>query len=263
MYKFTLYLFALATSGMSFASSHNQLSIGFSDLVDFDQGFFGVGYQYYFDDLDKVDGPHLLKSHLNQINTAEVSGFSTDKWHYINLSSTLYFEDEYILELGGSRFTDKVGRAQQKDEQYQVKFGKFFGEKVQVGLSFHYLRDKDEYLLWSEDGQQFKKTIETEFMFAPFIRYTAIENNQGWDFSLQPIAGKKRYYQGRASYYMNQRWSFSALTLIRSNDVSKGSIELQTEYWFADRLSFKFGLGSNIGDFSQLNSASLLLTLRF
>ncbi len=48
------------------------------------------------------------------------------------------------------------------------------------------------------------------------------------------------------------------------NDFDNNNIELQTEYWFGDIASLRFGLGTKFGDDSgDIKSATLLTSIRF
>lgn len=253
-FKYPIAFIALASSFSLLAANQHQVSAGFADLIDFDQGFFGVGYQYYFDDLSQKSGPHSLKAYLHKVDSLEVSGFSSDNWDYTNLAGTMYFAKDFMLDVEALRFNDSYNKGDITQHQLRMKFAKSVDEHIQVGMSLLYSR---------KDWQWLEGEAENRYFFAPFIRYSAIEGDSGWDFMLQPITGKERYYQGRASYYVNARWSVTATTLVRSRDVNDSNIELQTEYWFADFWSVKMGVGSKVGEFGELSSVSLLTSIRF
>ena len=48
------------------------------------------------------------------------------------------------------------------------------------------------------------------------------------------------------------------------DDFDNNNVELQTEYWFGDLASIRFGLGTRLGDDNNdIKSATLLVSTRF
>ncbi|WP_166111333.1 putative porin [Pseudoalteromonas sp. Z9A5] len=253
-------LTVLATSFLTTAQAaiNNQIDVGFSDLSGSDNRFVGARYRYFTSNLDQLSGPHSIKSHLNQVTNFAVGGFASDDVEYVNADATYYGPLGLILMGGVERLTDNQGYWRSRDYLIKGSLGKQINEELQLGFSVFYNREEDRSHLLNT-----YTNTDTQWRYAPYVRYTAITDNQGWDLELKQISGKNRNIEGRANYFVNQDWSVGLIANVQNSDYARDNYELQTQYWFAPHVAVKFGLGSSFDSDSGLNSASLLLTGRF
>jgi hypothetical protein len=246
---------------MSFNSSaqdttHHQFDIGFSDLRDFDDRFFGMRYRFYFEDLIKKDDPHKLIPYLNQIDSISVSGFSIDDVDHLAIQGEKFLEDDLIVSGYIKYIQDDTFYGNEKFYETAVTLGKKLTDTLQVGISVFYNYEK-EY-------DSYHSSSNSEFTVGPYVRWTNIEQNQGWDLELKQYSGKEEYIQTQAAYYINKQWSISLSSSIEMDDFDNNNVELQTEYWFGDLASIRFGLGTRLGDDNNdIKSATLLVSTRF
>lgn len=236
-------------------TTHHQFDIGFSDIRDFDDRFFGMRYRYYFDNLINKEGPHKLIPYLNQIDSITVSGFSIDDVDHLAIHAEKFTEDNLILSGYIKYIQDDVHHGKDKYYETSITLGQKLSENLQVGISGFYNYEKNN---------QVNTPSDSEFTVGPYIRWTSIENSQGWDLELKQYSGKKEYIQTQAAYYINKQWSLSLSSSVEMDDFDNNNIEIQTEYWFGDIASLRFGLGTKFGDGSgDIKSATLLTSIRF
>ena len=240
------------------AQTHNQVDVGFVDLAGIDNRFLGARYRYYTTDLDTLLGPHAIKSHLNQVTNFSVGGFKNNDIKYINADVIYYGPQGLLLNTRLQHISDDGGYWRTRDYLLSSSIGKQINDSLQLGVSMFY--SKEEQRSTETNTNPY---TEVNWKYAPYIRYTDIVNNRGWDLELKQVSGARRNIEGRANYFINQAWSVGLSANIRSDDNVSDNYELQTHYWFTANIAIKFGLGSAFDASSTLNSASLLLTGRF
>ncbi|MGO2371671.1 MAG: hypothetical protein ACTH5C_04830 [Pseudoalteromonas prydzensis] len=241
------------------AATQHQLDIGFTDLGGLDESFLGARYRYFAEDLEPKTGPYELRAYLNRVNNYAVGGFSNGDFSYLNIDAAVYGPEGLVMQASLQRISDDNKYWQDTDYLASAALGKQMNEQLQLGFNAYYSRAESDY----NNGKQSTEHVSVEWTYAPYVRWTDIDNNQGWDLELKQLAGRYRYVQGRAIYYVNQAWSVGFIANIRNTDNLSDNYELQTQYWFNKHAALKFGLGSALDSGSGLNSMSLLLTARF
>lgn len=241
------------------AATQHQLDIGFTDLAGLDESFLGARYRYFAQDLESLTGPYEFKAHLNRVNNYAVGGFSNGDFNYLNIDAAAYGPEGLVMQASLQRVSDDSNYWRDTDYLASAALGKQMNEQLQLGFNAYYSRAESDY----NNGKQSTENVSVEWTYAPYVRWTDIDNNQGWDLELKQLAGRYRYVQGRAFYYVNQAWSVGLIANIRNTDNLSDNYELQTQYWFNQHVALKLGLGSALDSGSGLNSMSLLLTARF
>ena len=240
------------------ATTQHQLDIGFADLGGLDESFLGARYRYFAEDLESKNGPYELKAHLNRINNYAAGGFSNGDFSYLNIDAAVYGPEGLVMQASLQRSSDDYKYWRDTNYLASAALGKQMNENLQLGFNTYYSRAESSNI----NGEHSTEHVSVEWTYAPYIRWTDIDNNQGWDLELKQLAGRYRYVQGRAVYYVNQAWSVGLIANIRNTDNLSDNYELQTQYWFNQHVALKFGLGSGLDSGSDLNSMSLLLTMR-
>ena len=255
--KAVLTLLALTLPSLVHAQStdQHQIDFGFSDLYDFDEQFIGLSYTYAFEDLAMASGPHNLKSYLNKIDTVSTTAFYISDFYDIELDTTHYLDNNLVFKSEFSYARDK------RDGDTFATLGATLGKNVttdlQLGVGVKYLYEKNVY--WSGEHD-----TDNAWRLSPYIRYTKVENGQGWDLTFKQVNGRENYYQGRANYYLNDSFFVGLVASAETGDLDNNNFEVQSQYWFGDHFALLFGLGTELSsDDSGLKSVTLKLTSRF
>ncbi|MFK3864895.1 hypothetical protein [Pseudoalteromonas rhizosphaerae] len=252
-------LMSIVAQPQAVASTQHQLDIGFTDLAGLDESFLGARYRYFAQDLESLTGPYELKAYLNQVNNYAIGGFANDDFSYLNADAATYGPAGLVISASAQRLCEDNSYWQNTDYLVSAAVGKQMNEQLQLGFNVYYSRLERHDMWFGKDNER----VAVEWTYAPYVRWTNIVSNQGWDLELKQLAGRYRYVQGQAVYYVNQAWSVGVVANIRNQKNLKDNYELQTQYWFNQHVALKFGLGSALDSGSGLNSMSLLLTARF
>lgn len=242
----------------SYADINHQVDLGFTDLSGLDKAFLGARYRYFSDDLNALSGPQELKSHLHRVSNVAIGGFANDNLYYITSDATYYWQHGVILAAGVQHVDDDSGIWQSDSSLLNASIGNQINDQLQIGLTAFYSRVEETSHFYPNE-----ELTSVEWSYAPYIRWTNINNNQGWDIEAKQLAGRYRYIQGRAAYYVNQDWSVGVVANVHGRGDRDDNYEIQTQYWFNEHIALKFGLGSSLKSDDGLNSATLLLNTRW
>ncbi|CAM3849415.1 MULTISPECIES: hypothetical protein [Pseudoalteromonas] len=243
------------TQAPAIAATQHQLDLGVTDLAGFDESFLGARYRYFAEDLEPLTGPYDLKADLNRVNNYAFGGFSNGDFSYLNTDAAVYGPEGLVMQGSLQRISDDNKDWQDTAYLVSAALGKQMNEQLQLGFNAYYSRVESNW-------RQEVKNVAVEWTYAPYVRWTDINKNQGWDLELKQLAGRYKYVRGKAVYYVNQAWSVGLIANIRNEKHLSDNYELQTHYWFNQHIALKFGLGSALDSESDLNSVSLLLTAR-
>lgn len=257
MMKKGIMLLISCLSLSSYADINHQIDLGFTDLSGLDKAFLGARYRYFSDDLTALSGPQELKSHLHRVNNIALGGFANDNLYYITSDATYYWQHGLILAAGLRHVDDDGGHWQSDSSLVTASIGNQVNDQLQIGLTafYNYFQGKGYYL---KDN-----VTSVEWSYAPYVRWTSLTNNKGWDLQAKQLVGRYRYVQGRVAYYINQDWSVALVANVRDHGNNTDNYELQTQYWFNEHIALKFGLGASFKSDDGLNSATLLLSTRW
>lgn len=242
----------------SYADINHQIDLGFTDLSGLDKAFLGARYRYFSDDLNALSGPQNLKAHLHSVSNVAIGGFANDNLYYINADGAYYAENGLILSGGIQHINDDSSNWQSDSSLLSASIGNQVNDQLQIGLTAFYSRVEETRVYYPGE-----ELTSVEWSYAPYIRWTKINHNQGWDIEAKQLAGRYRFIQGRASYYVNQGWSVALVANVHNRGDRNDNYELQTQYWFNEHIALKFGLGSSLKSDDGLNSATLLLSTRW
>ncbi|MDP4490564.1 hypothetical protein CTT31_01515 [Pseudoalteromonas maricaloris] len=241
-------------SGFSIANSH-EVSVGFGEFLEIEDGFLGVQYRHYLTELKNDGTPYGLQGYLQKSNNFSVGGFKNDDWHLYQADAEFFIGRDWRVAVDVTQFRDDSALfTATRDTIALVQVGRFVSENMQLGVTF--IGERSEFDNYGVDER------DTETAIAPFFRYTEIDNGVGWDVKMQKVAADIDFWQIHAGYYLAKNWQISASARLREDDFDQSVVELQTDYWFSSQSALKFGIGSAFDD-GGINTITLIYTRRF
>lgn len=248
---------AFSTVSFSQANDFNQeIRVGIADLNDTDDNFFGVGYQYYFKDVELKQTAWEISPYLQRVDSVNVDYFKINEVSRLQVSGEIFFQNNWVIRPRFSRIAD--------DDDSNIRIGTDVGQFIQdnweVGVGVDYFKSDSRFDFDEND----------DFSFSVYTRYITLERNSvafkpGWDLELQgTILGEDSSLVASAGYYFSPKFSlYGGVTQIdRERRSSTTAINLGTNYWFNRSFSINFGLGVDAGG-DGLRSADLLASYRF
>ncbi|RXF04428.1 hypothetical protein [Pseudoalteromonas sp. PS5] len=244
----------LLYSGMSAANSH-EVSIGFGEFLEIEDGFLGVHYKHYLTTLKNNSTPYSLQGYLQKSDNFSIGGFTNDDWQLYQADAELFIGRHWRVAVDVTQFSDdEAFSVSTKDTIALLQVGRFVSRNMQLGLTF--IGQRSEFDGFGVDDHS------TETALAPFFRYTEVEDGVGWDVKMQKVAADTDFWQVQAGYYFNKSWQVAVSARLQEEEFNESIVELQTEYWFNAHSAVRFGLGSDLND-ADLNTVTLIYTGRF
>jgi predicted porin len=250
---------AIAVSSITFshANTFNQeLRIGIADLNDTEDNFFGVGYQYYFKDVELDHNAWEISPYLQRVDSINLDYIKIDEVSRLQVSGEVFFQNNWVVRPRFSRIADD----DESNTRIGTDIGQFIQDNWEVGAGLDYFKSDTRFDYDEND----------DFLFSVYTRYTTLERNSntfkpGWDLELQgTIIGEDTSVVATAAYYFSPKFSlYGGVTQVdRERRDATTAVNLGTNYWFNRSFSINFGLGVDVGG-DGLRSIDLLASYRF
>jgi len=248
----------------------HEASIGFSDIRDGDDNFFGVSYRYYLDGVKIDKQAWAISPYLQRVNNVTIDYFSIDDIYRAKVAGEWFLHKDWIVR-------GRYGRTEEDENYYNrtlqrvgFDFAKFISSNWEVGAGFDYYSD-DQTIEYPNSSIPSQSRNENEFSLNVFARYTSFDKAAatflpGWDVKLKASNFDNEYsLEVDTDYFFTRKWSVGVDVIHGGYDDFSDSntiVELGTNYWFNPYSSISFGVGIDTDD-NDLGSLTLLGTFRF
>ena len=251
---------ALAAVSSALANDFNQeLRLGIADLNDTEDNFFGIGYQYYFKNVELEQNAWEISPYLQRIDSINLDYFKIDEVSRLQISGEAFLQNNWVVRPRFSRIADD----DESNTRVGTDIGQFIQDNWEVGVGVDYFKSDSRFDFDENDDFSFS-------VYTRYTRYTTLQRNNtifkpGWDLELQgTIIGEDSSFVASAAYYFSPKFSlYGGVTKIdRERRSSTTALNLGTNYWFNRSFSINFGLGVDAGG-EGLRSLDLLASYRF
>lgn len=248
---------AITSITFSHANTFNQeLRVGIADLNDTEDNFFGVGYQYYFKDVELDHNAWEISPYLQRVDSINLDYIKIDEVSRLQVSGEVFFQNNWVVRPRFSRIADD----DESNTRIGTDIGQFIQDNWEVGAGLDYFKSDTRFDYDEND----------DFLFSVYTRYTTLERNSntfkpGWDLELQgTIIGEDTSVVASAAYYFSPKFSlYGGVTQVdRERRDATTAVNLGTNYWFNRSFSINLGLGVDVGG-DGLRSIDLLASYRF
>ncbi|MEJ6474963.1 hypothetical protein [Pseudoalteromonas piscicida] len=244
----------LLYSSFSLANSH-EVSVGFGEFLEIEDGFLGVQYKHYLQALEDTDTPYRLQGYVQKSNNFSAGGFQNDDWQLYQADAEFFIKRHWRVAFDVTQFRDDSAHSTATRDTIAIaQVGRFVSDTMQLGLTLISQRSEFRHFAMDEDS--------TETVFAPFFRYTEVSNGVGWDVKMQKVAAESDFWQVNAGYYFSKNWQVAVSARLREDEFDKSIVELQSEYWLNAHSALRFGLGTDLDD-GGINTITFIYTGRF
>ena len=248
---------AISSITFSYANTFDQeLRVGIADLNDTEDNFFGVGYQYYFKDVELDHNAWEISSYLQRVDSINLDYLKIDDVSRLQVSAEVFLQNNWVVRPRFSRVADD----DESNMRIGTDIGQFIKDNWEVGAGLDYFKSDTRFNYDEND----------DFLFSIYTRYTTLERNSntfkpGWDLELQgTVIGEDTSVVASAAYYFSPKFSlYGGVTQVdRDRRDAITAVNLGTNYWFNRSFSINFGLGVDVGG-DGLRSLDLLASYRF
>lgn len=250
---------AIALAAVPSAQSNDfnqELRLGIADLNDTEDNFFGIGYQYYFGNVELEQNAWEISPYLQRIDSINLDYFKIDEVSRLQISGEVFLQNNWVIRPRYSRIADD----DESNTRVGTDIGQFIQDNWEVGVGVDYFKSDSRFDFDEND----------DFSFSVYTRYTTLQRNNtifkpGWDLELQgTIIGEDSSFVASAAYYFSPKFSlYGGVTQIeRERRSSTTALNLGSNYWFNRSFSINFGLGVDAGG-EGLRSLDLLASYRF